>query len=669
MTLATTRSSARRSQATSSIVIEDVQPSVDGGRFPAKRVVGDRVVISATVYRDGHDLVAGRVRYRGPGERRWRFTPMDYERDLDRCSGSLTVDRIGTWVISVDAWTDRFGTWCMDMAKRVAARQEIDEEDLRQGAGLVEAAARRARGDAKKRLAGVAAALGDGDVSGQDRAELALAPDLPRLVLEHLKPDDLTTTGDTYAIEVDRERAGVGAWYELFPRSQAAVPGTHGTFQDVERQLPRLADLGFDVVYLTPIHPIGRTNRKGPNNALAAGPDDVGSPWAIGNRDGGHTAVEPALGSLADFEHLVQAARELGMEIALDYALQCSPDHPWVSEHPDWFFVRSDGSIRYAENPPKKYEDIYPLNFGCDDWQALWAACRDVLDFWIERGVRIFRVDNPHTKPFAFWEWVIDEIRAKDPDVIFLSEAFTRPARMCGLAKRGFTQSYTYFTWRNSAWELREYFTELTKTEMAEYLRPNLFANTPDILHEYLQRGGRPAFRVRLVLAATLSPNYGVYSGFELCENTAVRPGSEEYLHSEKYEIRTRNWEAAGNINDDIVAINRIRRDNAALRRFTNLEFMVSENEHVLAYHKHAPGNDLLITVNLDPEHPQATMVHVPLATLGFGEDEPFPVEDLLTGSRYVWRGTRNYVRLDPAEQVAHVLRVVRVPEERDQVA
>ena len=669
MTSPSTRGNARRSHATSRLVIEDIQPSVDGGRYPVKRVVGDIVAVSATVYGDGHDLLAARIRYRGPGERRWRFAPMRYEREIDRCSGSITVERIGTWLISVDAWTDHFGTWCMDLGKRVAARQEICEEDLREGAALMKAGVRRARGDAKRRLTALVATLADGTISAQDRAEQALALDVPALVLDHLPPDDLVSASGSFAVVVDRDRAGVGAWYELFPRSQATEPGAHGTFQDVERRLPRLADLGFDVIYLTPIHPIGRTNRKGPNNLLVARPTDPGSPWAIGSSHGGHTAVEPALGTLADFEHLVQAARELGMEIALDYALQCSPDHPWVTEHPDWFFIRSDGTIRCAENPPKKYEDIYPLNFACEDWQGLWTACHGILRFWIERGVRIFRVDNPHTKPFAFWQWVIDEIRSEHPDVIFLSEAFTRPARMQGLAKRGFTQSYTYFTWRNSAWELREYLTELSKTAMAEYLRPNFFVNTPDILHEYLQKGGRPAFRVRLVLAATLSPNYGVYSGFELCENTPVRPGSEEYLHSEKYEIRVRDWEAPGNINDDVATINRIRRENPALRRFTNLEFMLSENDLVLAYHKRAPGNDLLIAVNLDPEHPQATMVHAPLAALGFGEDEPFPVEDLLTGSRYVWRGTRNYVRLDPAEHVAHVLRVVRAPEERDQVA
>jgi starch synthase (maltosyl-transferring) len=418
--------------------------------------------------------------------------------------------------------------------------------------------------------------------------------------------------------------------------------------------------MGFDVIYLAPIHPIGVTNRKGRNNALVAAPGDPGSPWAIGGAAGGHTAVEPALGTLADFDHFQAAARGLGMELALDFAAQASPDHPWVREHPEWFRRRPDGTIKYAENPPKKYEDIYPLNFWCEDHEALWEACRDILEFWVARGVKTFRVDNPHTKPFAFWEWLIGVVKAAHPEVVFLAEAFTRPDRMRGLAKLGFTQSYTYFTWRNTAADLRAYFTELTRTDMVEYFRPNLFANTPDILHVYLQDGGRPAFRVRLVLAATLSPLYGIYSGFELCENTPLRPGSEEYLHSEKYEIRVRDWDAPGNLNADIVLLNRLRRENPALRRFANLTFHPTEDDAVLLYHKHAPGNDLLIVVNVDPHRARETMVHVPADALGMPDGVPFAVEDLLTGARYTWRGGRNYVRLDPADQVAHLLRVVR---------
>ncbi|MGH7689979.1 MAG: alpha-amylase family glycosyl hydrolase, partial [Gemmatimonadaceae bacterium] len=492
---------------------------------------------------------------------------------------------------------------------------------------------------------------------------VALSDELDALMRRHLPPSDLTSAGTEYAVDVDRERAAFGAWYELFPRSQSPMPNAYGTFADTERQLPRLADLGFDVVYLPPIHPIGTTNRKGRNNSLVAGADDVGSPWAIGGAAGGHTAVDPRLGTLADFEHLVRAARPLGLEIALDYALQCSPDHPWLRDHPDWFFRQADGSIKHAENPPKTYEDIYPPNFWCDDREGLWNACRDILLFWIARGVRIFRVDNPHTKPYAFWHWLLGEMRRDHPDVIFLAEAFTRPARMNGLAKLGFSQSYTYFTWRNEAWELRDYLRELAHGEMAEYFRPNFFTNTPDILHEYLQRGGRPAFRVRLLLAATLSPAYGIYSGFELCENVPREEGSEEYLHSEKYELRQRDWAAPGNLDADLRLLNRIRRENPALQRLDNVQFSDAEDDAVLVYHKRVPENDLLVVVNLDPHGVRQTMVHVPLRDLGIGDNQPFVVEDLLTGTRYTWRGPRNYVRLDPAERPGHLLRVVRGPE------
>jgi starch synthase (maltosyl-transferring) len=544
----------------------------------------------------------------------------------------------------------------------VDAGQDVSSEVL-EGAVLVDAAARSApAGEARSALKHWSAMLRDTSREASERARSALDLALLALMEQHLQPTDLTAYGRELAVWVDRERAQFAAWYEMFPRSQGTVPGGHGTFADAERALPRLAELGFDVVYLPPIHPVGMTNRKGRNNALTAGPDEPGSPWAIGNEFGGHTAVDPRLGTLADFEHFVDAAHRLDMEIALDYALQCSPDHPWLKEHPEWFFVRPDGTLKYAENPPKKYQDIYPLNFWCEDRENLWAACRDILFFWIEHGVHTFRVDNPHTKPFAFWEWVIDAVHAAHPDVIFLAEAFTRPKRMKYLAKLGFTQSYTYFTWRNTTWELREYLTELTQSPMVEYFRGNLFTNTPDILHEYLQRGGRPAFRARLLLAATLSPLYGMYSGFELGENVPLRPGSEEYLDSEKYEIRIRDWNAPGNIAADIAAINRIRRENRALQLYANLTFHHSENDQVLFYKKSAPGfggrNDLLIAVNVDPTRAHESMVHVPLDALDLAPDVPYVVEDLLTGARYTWRGSRNYVRLDPKLQVGHVLRV-----------
>ncbi|MFO0567815.1 MAG: hypothetical protein U0263_19300 [Polyangiaceae bacterium] len=424
--------------------------------------------------------------------------------------------------------------------------------------------------------------------------------------------------------------------------------------------MPDLAALGFDVLYLPPVHPIGVTKRKGRNNAVTCEPGDVGSPWAIGGAEGGHDAVHPELGSIDDFVHMVHAANALGIEIALDFALQCSPDHPWISDHPEWFFVRPDGTLRYAENPPKKYEDIYPLNFWCADRHALWLACRDLLLFWVDKGVRIFRVDNPHTKPLAFWEWVIREVQRRHPDVIFLAEAFTRPKRMRSLAKLGFTQSYTYFTWKNSPWELKEYASELASSEMAEYYRPNFFANTPDILHEYLQDGGRPAFRIRLLLAATLSPTYGIYSGYELCENVPVRRGSEEYLDSEKYQLKARDYHAPGNIRHDILRLNRVRREHAALQKLSNLRFLQTEYEPVLAYWKSAPGDDLIVIVNTDPHHCHETHVMVPVEELGLGEHQAYTVHDLLTDERYVWHGSRNYVKLDPADKVGHVLRVVR---------
>jgi len=638
------------------VVIERVTPSVDGGRFPAKRIVGDRVTAQAIVYKEGHDLLTGRVRYRGPGASAWQVAPMRYEKDFDRLSGAFVVDQVGSWEFTVEVWTDRWRSWVSELAKFLAAGTDVALE-LLEGAVLVDEAAGAATGPERTALRRVATRLRDETRTQADRASAALDEETAHLMAAALPVRDGVRDSRTYAIVVDRPIAGFAAWYEMFPRSQTTDAAQHGTFASAAGRLPGLAELGFDVVYLPPIHPIGTTHRKGKNNTLVAGPDDPGSPWAIGGEAGGHTAVHPDLGTLADFRDFVRAAEQVGLEIALDYALQCSPDHPWVREHPDWFFLRPDGSIKYAENPPKKYEDIYPINFWCDDYPSLWAACRDAFLFWIAQGVTIFRVDNPHTKPFAFWAWVLGEVKARHPETIFFAEAFTRPARMHGLAKLGFSQSYTYFTWRNNAWELTEYLTELTDPEV-EYFRPNFFTNTPDILHAYLQDGGRAAFRVRLFLAATLSPLYGMYSGFELCENQPARPGSEEYLHSEKYEIRVRDWEAPGNINEDIRLLNRLRRAHPALQQLPHLRFCRSENEAILCYHKWDGDDHLLGVVNLDPHRPQETMVHVPLAAWGRQEDEWYEVEDLLTGDRYTWRGTRNYVRLDPGRQVAHLLRV-----------
>ncbi len=639
------------------VVIENVSPCVDGGRHAVKRLVGDEFEVGADLYKDGHDRLGARIRYRGPADRDWRHAPLVHHFDPDRWYGSFVLDCIGHWQYTVEAWPDPWRTWREDLRKRIDVGQDVASE-LLEGAGLLERAAGAARASAARRLREQAQRLGDASLPEDERLAVAFSDELLALLQGPIDPVELTRYDGVLAVIVDPVPAGFGAWYELFPRSQARVPGRHGTFADAERRLPELAELGFDVIYLPPIHPIGRTHRKGPNNKPGAGPLDPGSPWAIGGPEGGHTAVHPELGTLRDFEHFVQTAKSLSLEVALDYALQCSPDHPWVREHPEWFHVRPDGTIRYAENPPKKYQDIYPLNLWCEDREGLWNACRDVLLFWIERGVQIFRVDNPHTKPLAFWEWMIADVKRRHPETLFLAEAFTRPKRMKGLAKLGFTQSYTYFTWKNTAWELREYLTELTRTDMTEYFRPNFFANTPDILHEYLQTGGRAAFRVRLVLAATLSPLYGIYSGFELCENVPVRPGSEEYLDSEKYQIRQRDWDAPGNLKAEIRRLNQIRRENPAFRQLANLEFLASENEHILCYRKSAPGNELLVTVNLDPQRPQETLVHLPLPDLGLTPEDPFPVEDLITGERYTWRGVRNYVRLDPGDKVAHVLRL-----------
>lgn len=641
------------------LVIENVSPLLDAGRHPVKRTIGDIVRVGADIVKDGHDLVSGQVVYRGPGDAADTQVPLAYEYEPDRWFASFTVDKLGTWRFSVEAWPDPYRSWVSDLKKRIAAGQDITPE-LLEGAALVAKAAKSRSGELAQRLTQASKLLSNASSGVAARLELAYSETLLADMQGPLVPEDRVRFEHASEVLVERELARFSAWYELFPRSQAKEPGRHGTFADVEERFPELAALGFDVVYLPPIHPIGETHRKGRNNARTASPGDVGSPWAIGSSDGGHDAIHPELGTIQDFDQMVRTASDFGLEIALDFALQCSPDHPWCKEHPQWFFIRPDGSIRYAENPPKKYEDIYPLNFWCEDREALWNACRDLVLFWIGHGVKIFRVDNPHTKPLAFWEWMIADVRQRHPDVVFLSESFTRPKRMRALAKLGFSQSYTYFTWKNTSWELREYLTELTSTQMSEYFRPNFFTNTPDILHEYLQVGGRPAFRIRLLLAATLSPSYGIYSGFELCENRAIHPNSEEYSNSEKYEIRQRNWNLFGNIKHDVSKLNRIRRDNPALQRLDNLTLLQSEYEQVFAYLKSAEDNDLIVIVNLDPSRMHECMIHVPLEKLGLGEEEMFEVEDLLTGIRHTWRGRRNYVRLDPSERVGHVMRLLR---------
>lgn len=642
------------------LVIENVTPKLDGGRYPIKRMIGRTIEVSADIFKDGHDLIAARILYRRPAETEFRIAPFSYRFDPDRWHGSFKVDQIGLWQYTLEAWPDRFGTWRSELGKRLNAGQDVRPE-LAEGAGLLLRLAGKLSGPAQRRVAEAAKRLADATLTLEDRLKVAFAEDVLELVCAPLFPEEATVLERPLEVYVDRAEACFSAWYELFPRSQGKVAGRHGTFAETARRLPEIAALGFDVIYLPPIHPIGETHRKGRNNSPSCLPGEVGSPWAIGGTEGGHTAVHPALGTLADFETLVISANDFGIEIALDFALQCSPDHPWVKEHPEWFFIRPDGSIRYAENPPKKYEDIYPINFWCKDREGLWKACRDAVLFWIARGVLIFRVDNPHTKPLSFWEWLIRDVQAAHPAVIFLSESFTRPKRMKSLGKLGFTQSYSYFTWKNTAWELRDYLNELTHTEMAEYFRPNFFANTPDILHDFLQTGGRPAFRIRLLLAATLSPVYGIYSGYELCENTPVHHGSEEYLDSEKYEIRVRDWNAPGNIKQDISKLNRIRREEPALHELTNLSFLNTDHSGIVAYKKSVAGNDLIVVVNLDPHAMHETMVEVPIDELGLQPGEPYEMSDLLTGARYTWRGAKNYVRLDPVERVGHVFRFSRL--------
>ncbi|GIX47337.1 MAG: alpha-1,4-glucan:maltose-1-phosphate maltosyltransferase [Candidatus Tectimicrobiota bacterium] len=561
----------------------------------------------------------------------------------------------------MQAWVDPFETWRRNLEKKVAAGQEVHVE-LLSGLELIEEATKRATGEEATQLAQWAARLRD-TTDAVARVALALDTELAALMARHPDRRFATTYDKELRVVVDRERARFSTWYEMFPRSCAPEPGRHGTFRDVEARLPYVAAMGFDVLYFPPIHPIGRTHRKGKNNALVAALDDVGSPWAIGAAEGGHKAVHPQLGTLEDFRRLVQRAQEYGIEIALDIAFQCSPDHPYVKEHPEWFRWRPDGTVQYAENPPKKYQDIYPFDFESEHWASLWQELKSIFLFWIEQGVRIFRVDNPHTKPFPFWEWCLNEIKRDYPEVIFLSEAFTRPKVMYRLAKLGFTQSYTYFAWRNTKWELTQYFTELTQTEVREFFRPNLWPNTPDILTEYLQSGGRPAFMARLVLAATLGASYGIYGpAFELCERVPREPGSEEYLDSEKYQLRFWDLNRPDSLKDFIARVNRIRRDNPALQSDRHLRFHPTDNEELICYSKSTDdlSNVILVVVNLNPYYTHAGWVDLDLDSLGLEATQPFQVHDLLSDARYLWHGPRNYVELNPQVVPAHVFRLRR---------
>jgi starch synthase (maltosyl-transferring) len=619
-------------------------PTVDGGRYPAKRCVGDTVKVSADVFRDGHEILRAVVRYKAPGARRWLeapLQPVDAHINGVRWEGEFTVETQGRWEWTIEAWSDLFATWRDELQRKVAAGQADLAGEMSEGVVLLEDAANRAQaGDDRATIERALDAL-----KGGAAPEAALAPDLFEAVERTAERHGATRLSATIGLEVDRVRARFSSWYELFPRSWAGLKG-------VEAQIPAIAELGFDVLYFPPIHPIGRKNRKGRNNALTAGPDDPGSPYAIGAAEGGHDAVHPELGTMDDLRSLCVTAREHGMDVCLDIALNASADHPWLTEHPEWFLQRPDGTIKYAENPPKKYQDIYNFNWDTPAWRELWEEWLRIMLVWVEAGVKVFRVDNPHTKPFPFWEWLIGEIHKVDRDVIFLSEAFTRRAVMRELAKLGFTQSYTYFTWKNSRWELTEYVNELAWGPEAEYFRPNFFPVTPDILHAYLQHGGPPAFVARLVLAATLSPSYGIYSGYESFENEPVREGSEEYLNSEKYEIRERALD--GPLLPMIRRINEIRHENPALQILSNVLWIDTQNDGLMAYAKQVPGNSLITVVNIDPHHAQEGAAVVP-AHLGL--PPVFAVEDLLSGDHYDWRIGANYVRLEPGG--SHILRVV----------
>jgi starch synthase (maltosyl-transferring) len=643
------------------VLVLGLRPEIELGQYAAKTIVGDRFTVEADLVADGHDQLAGCLRYRHESDDTWQETPLAPVlpgAGNDRWRGAFVTDRLGRWHYGVHAWVDAFATWRHGLERKAEAGVDVAVE-LLIGAELAAAAASRATGDDAAALARSAARLRDASLSMPERIAAALAPELAGRMARY--PDrSLAAASPVRTAVADRPRARFSAWYELFPRS-FGPPGRHGTLRDAEKLLPYIAELGFDVVYLPPIHPIGRTHRKGPNNSLQAGPDDPGSPWAVGGAEGGHTSIHPALGTLEDFEHFRRAAESHGLELALDIAFQASPDHPWVKEHPSWFRRRPDGTIQYAENPPKKYQDIYPFDFETEDWRALWEALAGVFFFWVERGVRIFRVDNPHTKPLRFWAWCIDRVKTRHPDVIFLAEAFTRPKLMYALAKCGFTQSYTYFTWRNTRHELETYLRELACTEVADFFRPSFWPNTPDILPETLQYGGRAAFVTRLILAATLSSNYGIYGpAFELMEQVA-RPGSGEYLDNEKYQLRIWDLDRADSLRHVIARVNRIRRSHPALQRTTGVEFHRCDNEHLICYSKRdESGRDLVLVVcNLDPHHRHAGWIELDLAALGVAPGTTFQVHDLLTDDRFLWTGPRNYVALAPT-MPAHVFRVLR---------
>ena len=638
------------------IVIEQVKPELDGGRFPVKRIVGEILEVTADIFKEGHDTIAAMLRYKIVDEITWQETPMHHV-DNDQWAGSFSLSANTRYVYTVGAYVKKYETWKIELEKKHGVLPDMTSE-LLEGHAQVTEALSRAEGTDKAALNSWLDQW-DQAQNQDDRVTIAQDAKLLALMNQHEHRAAWSLYDRELEVIVDRERARYGAWYEIFPRSEGIEEGKGGTFKDSEARLPVIRDMGFDVLYLAPIHPIGETNRKGRNNSLQAKPGDPGSPWAIGSKHGGHDAVEPAIGTLQEFDSFQKAVRDHGMEIALDFAINATPDHPYVTQHPTWFKQRPDGTIKYAENPPKKYEDIYAFDFYSKDWQKIWQEMKRVLLFWIEHGVKIFRVDNPHTKPVVFWEWLIGEIQREHPDVLFLAEAFTKPKMMQVLAKSGFTQSYTYFTWRNSKQEMTEYLTELTQSEMKEYFRPNFFPNTPDILPPILQKAGRPAFKFRFFLAATLSTTYGIYNSYELCENEAI-PGTEEYQNSEKYEIRHWDWDRPGNIRDYITRINQLRRDNLALQTFTNLKFYESSNEHILFYGKMTPDqtNALLFAVNMDPYDTQEARLTIPLEDLGIRETATFHLHELIQDYHHDVVGPEYIIRLDPNHEPAAIFHI-----------
>lgn len=650
------------------VIIQEVKPQIDSGRFPIKRVFGEKVIVEGDIFADSHDIISAVILYRKENDPQWAEVPMKPLIN-DQWEGSFRVTELGQYRYTIMAWIDGFKSLRRDLTKKLEAGQDVSV-DLLTAAQLITEASEHANPAHAPIMQEWVDQLRSKNASLTAKAQLALTEEVTEIMSKYSNRLFATTYDKELMVEVDREKARFSTWYELFPRSCASERGRHGNFRDCETRLAYISAMGFDVLYLPPIHPIGHTNRKGRNNVITADAHDPGTPWAIGSREGGHKTIHPQLGTIEDFRQFLKKAKDYGIEVALDLAFQCSPDHPYVKEHPEWFRWRPDRTIQYAENPPKKYQDIYPLYFETERWQELWEELKSIVMFWIEQGIRIFRVDNPHTKPFRFWEWLISGVRRDYPDVIFLAEAFTRPKVMFQLAKLGFSQSYTYFTWRNTKWEITQYFLEINQTEAREYFRSNLWPNTPDILTEYLQSGGRPAFMSRLILAATLGANYGIYGpAFELCENQPREPGSEEYLDSEKYEIKFWDIERSNSLKDFIARVNRIRKENPALQSDSNLRFHTVDNDKLICYSKNTEdlSNIILVVVNLDPHYTHSGWVELPLRELGLDPTQPYQVHELLSDARYLWQGHRNYVELNPHISPAHILRIRRrIRTERD---